>query len=71
MSSIPQPLAQLSLTRPGSSWDKGASLQLSPVELARGFVYLCICMDVYSYQSALNATLGPHHLSRVWARSDL
>lgn len=54
VSSISQPLAQLSLRRSGPSWDKGASLQLCG---ARGFMYLCICMNVYSYQIVLNSTL--------------
>lgn len=46
VSSVPQPLAQLSLTRPGPSWDKGASLQLLSVELGALCVYVFVRMYI-------------------------
>lgn len=46
VSSVPQPLAQLSLTRPGPSWDKGASLQLFSVELGALCIYVFVRMYI-------------------------
>lgn len=70
MSSTPQPLAWLSLAGPGPSLGQ----RCVPSALlcgARGFLYLCICTNVYSDQSILNSRRRPGACLGSWGQPAL
>ncbi|KAL4683811.1 hypothetical protein H8959_021505 [Pygathrix nigripes] len=70
VSSAPQPLAWLSLAGPGPSLGQ----RCVPSALlcgARGFLYLCICTNVYSDQSILNSCRRPGARLGSWGQPAL